>query len=264
MLSSVRALFDSSNPVDDIAELVPLPFAIPIPDDARLQRVDLAYGRWDLWEQITDQFPPIDTAADVVVSAGFLTDQDVDSLREQFGVAPLEEGYVVISDDSRPGSFSDVVYELNGGVLSRGRDGEYRVSIFRQGDETFVEFRVRAELDEDADPPLASWPDLFTIPFSGDFTGLAIVAIKSADGIEVVSDAQWILGARGSSQEAAMQTLTAEYPTSAITIKDTVSTGTNAAAVATISHSTGSSGAITLDFTQEYTTIDIRLLSLPG
>ncbi len=264
LLSDVRGLFSSPELEADIARLVPLPYSLPIPPDAQLERVDLGYRQWTVWQNVVGGFPPVDTPADVSITVAFLTDQEVDTLREAFAAPILADGYVVESDDSESGVFSDVQYELNGGVLQRGRDGAARVTIFGQADATFVEVSLAAELTEDPSPRLTRWPELFTVPFSGGFQDYSTTGVKTSQGIEVGAAAVWLIGSRGSSQTAILETLVAEYPANGVIIEDVVETGSGDAAVATLKHPTGSSGSVTVDFAQDYTFIDFVLGSLPG
>jgi len=263
LLAQVRALFSSNDLETDIATLVPLPFPIPVPQGVVLQRVDMAFDRADVWERITGQFPAVDTPARVDLTIAFLTDEPVDALRELFSTEPLAAGFVVETDEFDPGKFSEVVYELNGGVLQRGRDGQVRVNIFRQGEQSLVELRIAAELNQDSAPGIVGWPlSVFTVPFPGDYTNLGAQGFKSSAGVEVVARARWTLGTRGSSEADALDTLIAEYPSNGITLGDVVNTGTTA--LVDIDHRTGSSGNISISFIDTFTQISIELLSLPG
>jgi len=263
LLAQVRALFSSNDIEADIAALVPLPFPIPVPPGAVLERVDMAFDRADVWERITGQFPAVDTPARVDLTIAFLTDEPVDALRELFATEPLAAGFAVETDEFEAGSFSDVLYELSGGVLQRGRDGEVRVIIFRQGEQSFVELRLAAELNQDSAPGIVSWPlSVFTVPFSGDYTNLGAQGFKSSAGVEVVARALWTLGTRGSSEADALDTLIAEYPSNGITLGDVVNTATTA--LVDVDHRTGSSGSISINFIDTFTQINIELLSLPG
>ncbi len=263
LVAQVRDLFSSSDLETDLAALVPLPFPIPIPAGASLVRVEMAFDRADVWERITGQFPAVDTPARVDLGLAFLTDLPVDDLRERFGVEPVAAGFAVETDESDAGSFSDVLYELNGGVLQRGRDGEVRVQILRQGEQSFVDIRIAAELTVDSGPGLVGWPlSVFTVPFPGDYTNLGVQALTSSDGIEVVARAIWTLGTRGSSEADVLDTLIAEYPSNGITPGDVVDAGSTV--LVDIDHVTGSSGTMSINFVDTFTQITIELFSLPG
>ena len=264
VLAAMRSLFATETIEADLAEIVPLPFPIPIPVDAELERIEVAYERADFWEGITGQFPAVDTAAWVSVTIGFLTQLDVDTLRATYEVEPLAGGYIVELDQFEAGSFSNVRYELNGGPLQRGRDGETEISIIRQADSTFVDIQVQAELNSDPVPALTEWPTLFAVPFPGGYTKFSALAIEGARGIEVAATGEWTLGSRGSSQIATLETLVEEYPVNGLAVTQSVSTGDDSQAVATITHVTGSTGTISITFDRDHTNIVVALASLAG
>jgi hypothetical protein len=264
LVARVRSLFVSSDLQTDVATIVPLPFSMPVPPDATLERVELVYRQWDVWAQIVGDFPPVDTPADVWVTLVFLTQQNVDDLRVAFGQPAIDAGYVIDTDNSTEGSFSDIRYELNGGVLSRGKDGEMRVNIFDEGDATFVEVSVVAELDTDSEPILTQWPQLLTVPFSGAFQDFSVSAVRTSQGIQVSTRALWIIGSRGNSQAALMATLANEYPNNGVTLDSIVETAPTDPASALLGHPTGSSGRVIIDFAPNLSYIEFNLVSLPG
>lgn len=264
-VAEVRALFSSSDPEAGIGALVPLPFALPIPADAELERVNLEYGRWDFRENITGSFPPVDQAASVTVVVAYQTEEEVDALRAQYEAILLPLGYTVLFDQSEPGSFADTQYGLNGGFTqARGPDGEAQVSIFRQGDRNFVQVSLSVELTSDVGPPLLAWPTLLTPPLSGGFTYVDVEATRQDDGIVVVNNADWTFGVRTTNTGATLQTIADAYPVNNITLGEPNAGPADSPAVVEMSHPTGAEGSITVNLVIDATQIDYVLVSLPG
>lgn len=264
-LTEIRALFNSANTESGIGGLVPLPFAMPIPDDALIERIELEYGRWDFRESITGTFPPVDQAASVRVLVTFQTNVAVEELRQQYADIILAEGYVATTDQSQEGTFADTQYDLNGGFTrARGRDGEARVAVFRQGDSNLAQVEFNAELASDTQPPIMGWPSLFAVPFSGGFTQVVISAQRGDNGIQVVSEADWTFGVQTTNTGAALQTLIDEYPVNNITLGAPSVSAPDAPAVVTLTHPTGSTGDITVRLDFDSTAIQFDMVSLPG
>lgn len=264
-LANLRRIFAAADKETAIAELIPIPVELFIPEDAVLEQLEVRYGRWDLWGSITGRFPPIDTAAQVSLTVSMSTSADVDAIAGTYGVAFREAGFVVATDNSLAGQFSDISYELNGGLFSRGRDGAGRVNVLRQGETNFLIVDMSVELSADTVPPLINWPDVFPMPFSGNFYEVGATAIPGADGISVASQARWIIGGQVSDVGGLLETLAAEYPAPTITLGDTISAPPSGdTATATFQHLTGSAGTIQAQVTTDGTLVDIVSTSLPG
>jgi len=73
------------------------------------------------------------------------------------------------------------------------------------------------------------------------------------------------LGARATDRRAILETVMDEYPTSSIVLSDLINQASdNDVAITTMTHPTGSAGSIGVDVIPEATTIEFRILSLPG
>lgn len=81
LLRQVRTVFTAADKQAAINALVPAPISLEIPADAELERLQLEFGRWDLWADATGEFPPVDRAASVVVEYSFLTNAEIDDIR---------------------------------------------------------------------------------------------------------------------------------------------------------------------------------------
>lgn len=265
-LGQMRAVFSAEDKVEAIGALVPIPVDLLIPADADLQELQVGFGRWDVWERITGRFPPIDTPAYVTLNLSLETSTGVDELRDFYATAFEGAGFEEAENNSRDGQFSEIAYELNGGLLSRGRDGAGNVNALRQGDTTFLLLQVALELNSDSEPGLVDWPSIFEVPFPGDFYQFGAVAVDGTDGISVSSTADWIIRAQLSNLEGAVETLSGAYPTSEVTLGDgdvAVVQGGNSATV-TFEHRNGTEGTIQLSVSTDGTTISVRAVSLPG
>lgn len=264
-LQTLRRIFAAADKETAIGELIPVPVDLFIPDDAVLEQLEVGYGRWDLWGNITGRFPPIDTAAQVTLSVSMSTSADIDEIADTYAVAFSGAGFVVASDNSLDGQFSDISYELNGGVFSRGRDGAGRVNVLRQGDTNFLQVQMSVELSQDSTPPLIEWPQVFPMPFSGNFYVFGATAVPGADGISIASEAEWIIGGQISDVGGLLETLAAEYPTTTVTLAETISAPASGdTATATFQHLTGSAGTIQARVTTDGTIVEIVATSLPG
>ena len=264
-LQTIRRVFAAADKEAAIGELIPLPVDLFIPDDAELQQLQVGYGRWDLWGNITGRFPPIDTAAQMSLSISMSTSADIDEVADTYAVAFSGAGFIQASDNSLEGQFSDISYELNGGVFSRGRDGAGRVNVLRQGDTNFLVVEMSVELSQDSTPALIEWPDVFPMPFSGNFYRFDATAVPGADGVSVASEAEWIIGGQVSDVGGLLETLAAEYPTTTVTLADTITAPASGdTATTTFQHLTGSSGTIQATVTTDGTLVEIVATSLPG
>lgn len=264
-LGQVRAVFTAADKEAAINALVSAPIALEIPADAEFERLQVEFGRWDLWADATGEFPPVDRAASIVVEYSFLTDAPIDDIRIAYREPILAEGFAVKSDNVEPGQFADTTYELNSGLQRPGQGGVARLSAFRQGDRNFVQFEIELELNVDAGPAITEWPMVFPVPCPGDFTYFTGRGIALDDGIEVSGSASWTLGARAPDRRAILETVMAEYPTSSIVLSGNISQASDGdAAITTMAHPTGSAGSIGVDAVPEATTIGFRILSLPG
>ncbi|MGI9624880.1 MAG: hypothetical protein ACR2PK_18770 [Acidimicrobiales bacterium] len=265
LVESVRAIFSAPDIEAAIAEIVPVPIPMAIPPDAVLEQVELEYGQFSKWGQITGGFPPIDTPARVAISVSFLTAANIETLREVFISAFEDAGYLMVSDNSSPGQFADVSFELNGGSFSRGKDGEGRLNALQQGETNFVQLEMDVELDQDTQPSIIDWPLIFPMPFSGGFVEYSASGRTGSDGIEVSSSADWLIGVRVSDVTGVLETMAAEYPSGALTVGEGVTESpTSETSVVTFRHVTGSSGSIAAFVSSEGTNLDIIAVSMPG
>lgn len=265
LLRQVRTVFTAADKQAAINALVPAPISLEIPADAELERLQLEFGRWDLWADATGEFPPVDRAASVVVEYSFLTNAEIDDIRIACREPILAEGFTVKSDSVEPGQFSDTTYELNSGLQRPGQGGIARLSALRQGDRNFVQFEIELELNVDGGPAITEWPTLFPVPFPGDFTYFIARGTALDEGVEVSASASWTLGARATDRRAILETVMDEYPTSSIVLSDLINQASdNDVAITTMTHPTGSAGSIGVDVIPEATTIEFRILSLPG
>ena len=264
-LQSMRRVFAAADKEAAIGELIPIPVDLFIPDDAVLEQVEVGYGRWGLFGDITGRFPPIDTAAQVTLSISMSTAADVDEIADTYLVAFSGAGFVEASNNSVSGQFSDRSYELNGDIFSRGRDGGGRVNVLQQGDSNFVVVEMAVELSQDSTPALIEWPDAFPMPFSGSFYRFDATAVPGAEGVSVASEAEWIIGGQVSDVGGLLETLAAEYPTTTLTLADAISAPASGdTATATFQHLTGSAGTIQATVTTDGTLVEIVATSLPG
>lgn len=265
MLASVRQVFNAPDKEAAIADLVPLPIPLTIPDDADVERLQIEYGRWDLWAAATGEFPPVDRAASVIIELSLLTADPIDDLRVAYREPLLAAGFAVDNDSSESGQFSDTSFVLNGGLLRPGRGGVARVTVLRQGEQNLLQFEISVELNTDSNPSITAWPTLFEVSFPGDFTYFTALAVAIDDGVEVSSTARWTLGAQATDRRAILETVMEEYPTGAVSVGETIDqAGDDAPAITTLEHTTGSSGSIRVDVIPEATTIEFRMLALPG
>lgn len=265
-LGQIRSVFSAGDKEAAINALVPAPIPLLIPDDAVLERVQLDYGRWDTWQNVTGEFSAFQIAS-VVVELTFLTDAPVEDIRGAYQDPLLNAGFEVESDDFEEGQFSDVSFGLNGGVFGPGRGGEARVSIIRLGERNSVTVRISTELAEESSPPLMDWSELFAVDnaFPGAFTYASTTAVRLESGIEVAASADWTLGVSINDLVQALETLVAQYPTNSIEVGDTIQqVGDDDPATVEMDHGNGSTGTITVDSVPEATTLTFRLLSLPG
>ena len=264
-LQAIRRIFAAADKEAAIGELIPIPVDVFIPDDAVLENLRVGYGRWDLWGNITGQFPPIDTAAQVTLSVSMSTSADIDEIAETYAVAFSGAGFVVANDNSESGQFSDISYELNGGTFSRGRDGAGRVNVLRQGNTNFLQVDMSVELSQDSTPPLINWADAFPMPFSGSFYLFDAIAVPGADGVSVASEAEWIIGGQVSDVEGLLETLAGEYPTPSISLGDSIAAPASGdTATATFQHVNGTAGTIKASVTTDGTIVEIVATSLAG
>ena len=264
-LETLRRIFAAADKEAAIGEVIPLPVDLFLPDDAVLEELEVGYGRWDLWGDITGRFPPIDTAAQVTLSISMSTSADIDEIADAYRVAFREAGFVEASDNSLEGQFSDVSYELNGGLFSRGRDGEGRVNILRQGETNFLVVDMSVELAQDSRPPIIEWPSVFPMPFSGNFYQFGATVVPGADGISISSRAQWIIGGQVSDVGGLLETMAEEYPAPTISLGETISAPASGdTATATFQHLIGSAGTIQATVTTDGTLVEIVSTSLPG
>ncbi len=266
-LASLRSIFTSADKEAAIGALVPIPVDLFIPDDAELEQVELQYGQWDRWSDITGRFAPVDTAAQVIISISMTTATPVDDVAEAYTVAFSGAGFVVADDNGSPGQFSDVSYELNGGQFTRGRDGSGRVTVNRSGDANFVAVEMAVELSQDSRPALIEWPgtEAFPVPFSGGFYLFTATAIPGAEGVSVASTADWIIRGQLPDMGALLETLSAEYPTATVELSDQIAApASGETATTTFLHTTGSAGTVQAEVTTDGTIIQITATSLPG
>jgi hypothetical protein len=262
-LAQMRAIFTAADKEAAINVLVPAPIPLTIPSDAALERVRLDYGRWDLWSQVTGEFSAFQVAS-VVVELNFLTSATVDDLRSAYNDPLIAAGFRVDNDSFEEGRFSDVSYELNGGLFGPGTGGLARVSIIGQGDQNFVAVEISTELGTEGSPAITEWPNIFPVPFPGAFTYVSGQAVAGESGIEVISSASWSFGVN-TNRAAILEEVMGEYPTASVTMGDTIDQADDdAPASTTLAHINGSTGSVSVDSVPEATTIEFRLLSLPG
>lgn len=263
-LQAIRRVYAAADKEVAIGELVPIPVDIFIPDDAILESLEVGYGRWDLWGNITGRFPPIDTAAQVTLSVSMSTSADIDEIADTYAVAFNGAGFVVANNNSVSGQFSDISYELNGGIFSRGRDGAGRVNVLRQGDTNFLQIDMAVELSQDTQPPIIEWPTVFPMPFSGNFYRFEAIAIPGADGVSVASEAEWIIGSQVSDVAGLLETLAAEYPTPSISLGEIAAPASGDTATVTFAHLNGTAGTIQASVNTDGTIVEIVATSLAG
>ncbi len=262
-LAQMRAIFTAADKEAAVNALVPAPIPLTIPADAELQRVQLDYGRWNLWSDVTGEFSAFQVA-NVVVELTFLTTASVDELRPAYHDPITAAGFRVDNDSFEEGRFSDVSYELNSGLFGPGRGGLARVSIIGQGDKNFVQVEINTELGTEGSPAITEWPSVFPVPFPGAFTYVSGQAVALEDGIEISATGDWTLGVN-TDRQAILREVQGEYPTSSVTVgENIVQSDDDAPASTTLAHVTGSNGTVSVDSVPEATTITFRLLSLPG
>ena len=117
----------------------------------------------------------------------------------------------------------------------------------------------------DSRPPLTDWPTLFPVPFSGGFYLFAATAVPGAEGVSVVSTADWIIRGQLPDMGALLETMGEEYPTDSVTLSDQIAAPQSGdTATTTFEHVTGTEGTITAEVTTDGTTIRITATSLPG